>query len=341
MRRLGVAIVALSLLFTLAGRASGASVASTYTPLILHMNATTTIALTFITQTGAGNCPLVNSGSDYVAADFGTATKTAATSCAAYTAGSTYTLSSNVGVEATCTGTCTNFNLSIALATAAQTNVTWQGAGTTLTTTQQTLGTNLPYSSVQVGAIAAQVKTTGITPNTIQQAIVITATANGVTGVSASATINVEFTNQPGISIFFTQDASGVAMTGGAFAAAIDFGTVSAYGALPAGVTRPSVTATNFTVATLFDVNVENGGIASTSYTLQADLASAAPTGLSYKVNTVTLTTTLQTLTTTGAYSTATPYTLDIIINSAAPGSGGPATGSLLADTLNFTATSN
>jgi hypothetical protein len=343
-RRLGVVAVALSLLFALAGRASGASAAapaSPYTPLILHINATTTIALTFITQTGTGNCPLVNSGSDYVGADYGTATKTTATSCAAYTAGTPYVLSSDVGVEATCTGTCTSFDLSIGLATPAQTNVVWQGNGTTLTTTQQTLATGLSYNTVYAGTIAARVTANASTPTNIQDAIVITATAAGVTGVTTTATANIEFSNQPGISIFFTQDPGGVAMTGGAFAAAINFGTVSAYAALPAGVTRPTVTATNFTVATLIDITVDNGGIASTSYTLQSDLAAAAPTGLSYKVNAVPLTTTPATITTTGAYTTATAYTINIIVNSAASGSGGPAIGSALTDTLNFTATSN
>jgi hypothetical protein len=340
-RRLASILVAVSLLFATAGRASVASVASPYTPLILHIDAGTTIALQMIQQTGTGNCTLTNSGSNYVGMDLGTATKTAATTCATYTAGTPYQLASNIGIEATCSGTCTNWNLSIALATPAQTNVVWQGEGTTLTTTPATLATNLAYSSVLVGSLNVQVTTGASTPSNIRQAVSITATANGVTGVTATATVNLEFSNQPGISIFFAQDASGVTMTGGAFAAALDFGTVTAYGTLPAGVTRPTVTATTYTVQTLVDIMVENGGITSSNFTLQSDLQSAAPTGLTYKVNTVSLTTAMQTITATGAYGTFTPYTIGIIVSSSAPGSGGPAVGAALADTLNFTATSN
>ena len=71
---------------------------------------------------------------------------------------------------------------------------------------------------------------------------------------------------------------------------------VSAFGPLSGGVTRPSVTAANFTVRTIFDVQVVQGGLNSTTYTLTANLAAAAPTGLSYKVDAVTLTTVAQTI---------------------------------------------
>ncbi|MBV8151519.1 MAG: hypothetical protein JO101_06455 [Candidatus Eremiobacteraeota bacterium] len=135
-------------------------------------------------------------------------------------------------------------------------------------------------------------------------------------------------------------DASGVAMTGGAFDAAVNLGTVEAYGSLPAGVSRGAVTAT-YTVSTPVDIDVELGGFASSNYTLQANLAAAAPTGLSYKVNATTLTTSAQTVTTTGSYNTNQAYTLGVIISTAAPGAGGPSVGTALTSTIDFTATAN
>jgi len=135
---------------------------------------------------------------------------------------------------------------------------------------------------------------------------------------------------------------SGVTMAGGAFDASIDFGTVQAYGGtLSTGVTRSNVTTSSYTVSTPIDITVGIGGLVSSNYTLQADIASAAPTGLTYRVDSVTLTTSMQTITSTGAYNSAVLHTIGIVISSSAPGSGGPTVGSLLSDTLNFTATSN
>jgi hypothetical protein len=121
----------------------------------------------------------------------------------------------------------------------------------------------------------------------------------------------------------------------------VGFGTVSAFGPLSAGVTRPSVTAANFTVRTIFDVQVVQGGLTSPSYTLSANLAAGAPTGLSYKIDAVTLTTTAQTIQTNGAYSTDVAHNLDLIVSTAASGAGGPAVGAPITTTINFTATAN
>lgn len=333
--------MALGLLLSTAGRASNASADPAYSPLILHMNGTTTLTVALIQQTGTGDCTLTNSGSSYVGMDLGSASTTTSTSCASYTSGSTYKLNTNVGIEVTCAGTCTTWSLAINLSSAAQSGVVYKAEGTTLSTTPTTLATGLAYSSVLVGGIEVDVTPGGSTPSNIQTSIVVTATAAGVTGVTATGTMNAELANRPGISIVFNQDASGVAMTGGAFAADLDLGTVSAFGTLPTGVTRPSVTASNYTVATIVDIDVENGGVTSSNYTLQSDLQAAAPTGLSYKVDTTTLTTSLQTITTTGAYGTNAAHTISIVISTSAPGSGGPVTGSALSDTLNFTATAN
>ncbi|HET9839422.1 MAG TPA: hypothetical protein VFR84_14420 [Candidatus Angelobacter sp.] len=169
-----------------------------------------------------------------------------------------------------------------------------------------------------------------------------------VSGVSmaaqttATGVINGTLVNKNGISLVFDTDPAGVTLgAAGTSAASANFGNVSAFGPLSAGVTRPSVTAANFTVRTIFDVQVIQGGLNSTTYTLAANLAAVAPTGMNYKVDTVTLTTTSQTVQTNGAYGTDVPHNLDLVVSTAAPGAGGPAVGTPITVTINFTATAN
>lgn len=159
---------------------------------------------------------------------------------------------------------------------------------------------------------------------------------------TATGTINATLINKNGIAIVFNSDAAGVALgNNGSSAATLDFGTISAFGALAAGVTRPSVTAANYTVRTIFDVQVTQGGLASVSYTLAANLAAAVPTGFTYLVDGVSLTATSQTVQTNGTYTNNIPHNLDLRVLTAAPGAGGPAVGTPLTTTINFTATAN
>ena len=88
-------------------------------------------------------------------------------------------------------------------------------------------------------------------------------------------------------------------------------------------------------------MQVVQGGLNTTTYTLAANLAAAAPTGFSYKVDTVPLTTTAQTIQTNGAYNADVPHNLDLIILTAAPGAGGPAVNTPVTTTINFLATAN
>ncbi len=159
---------------------------------------------------------------------------------------------------------------------------------------------------------------------------------------TATGTINATLINKSGITLVFDTAPGGVALgANGTSAASANFGIVSAFGPLSAGVTRPSVTAGNFTVRTIFDVNVIEGGLASANYTLTANLAAVAPTGFSYQIDAVTLTTAAQTVTTTGTYNADVAHNLSLVISTAAPGSGGPAVGSPITSTINFTATAN
>ena len=159
---------------------------------------------------------------------------------------------------------------------------------------------------------------------------------------TATGVINGTLINKNGISIQFDSDPAGITLgADGTNAATANFGTVSAFGTLAAGVTRPSVTAANFTVRTIFDVQVIQGGLNSLTYTLTANLAAAAPTGMNYKVDAVTLTTASQTVQVNGVYNTDIAHNLDLVVSTAAPGAGGPAVNTPITTTINFTATAN
>jgi hypothetical protein len=246
-------------------------------------------------------------------------------------------------VEATCSGTCTNWKLGAALSSTAQTGTTWQIGGRTLSTTVTNFTTTINYNTPTDETFDISVKTNGSSaPENLQQAIVFTATAGGPSAATATATLNSELINSPGISIFFVSDPAGVPLTGGAFNAAVNFGTVQAYGGtLATGVTETQLTSSSYTLATDVDIDVEKSGITSSNYTMQASLATATPAGIQYAVNGVTLTTTAKTVTSTGTYASDEPYTLGLIVSTAGSSAGGPVVGSPLSDTLDFTATAN
>jgi len=177
--------------------------------------------------------------------------------------------------------------------------------------------------------------------NMITMALLLTGAA-AFAQTTATGVINATLVNKNGISLVFDTDPGGVALGAtGTSAASANYGNISAFGALSAGVTRPSVTAANYTVRTIFDVQVIEGGLVSPSYTLTANLAAVAPTGFAYKVDAVTLTTVAQTISTTGTYNADVAHNLDLVVSTAAPGGGGPAIGTPLTATINFTATAN
>lgn len=159
---------------------------------------------------------------------------------------------------------------------------------------------------------------------------------------TATGTINATLINKSGISLVFDTDPGGVSLGNtGSSAASLNFGAISAFGPLSPGVTRPTVLAGSYTVKTLFDVQVIQGGLTSPSYTLSAQLAAAAPTGFTYAVDAVTLTTAAQNIQTNGTYNTDVQHSMNLTVSTAAPGAGGPAVGTALTSTINFTATSN
>jgi len=159
---------------------------------------------------------------------------------------------------------------------------------------------------------------------------------------TASGTINATLINKSAIALVFDTDPGGVTLgASGTAAVTANFGTVSAFGPLSAGVTRPSVTAATFTVRTIFDVQVIEGGLNSTGYTLTAALQGGTPKGFTFAIDAITLTGAAQTIQANGSYNTDVPHNLDLIISTASPTAGGPNVGTLTSQTINFTATAN
>jgi len=159
---------------------------------------------------------------------------------------------------------------------------------------------------------------------------------------TATGTINATLNNRNGIALVFDTAPGGATLGAtGTSSVTLDFGAISAFGPLSAGITRPTVTAASFTVSTVFDVKVTQGGLNSSSYRLLANLAAVAPAGLSYKVDAVTLNTNQQTVQNNAAYGNDIAHNLDLVVSTSAPGAGGPAVGTPLTATINFTATAN
>jgi hypothetical protein len=182
--------------------------------------------------------------------------------------------------------------------------------------------------------------------NTISRAALVTLLLAGVSlfaqNPTTGGTINATLNNRNGIALVFDTDPAGATLGAtGTSAITVNFGTISAFGPLSAGITRPAVTAASFTVRTVFDVKVTQGGLNSNSYRLLASLAAVPPTGLSYQVDAVTLNTNQQTIQNNAIYGNDIAHNLDLVVSTAAPGAGGPAVGTTLTTTINFTATAN
>lgn len=151
---------------------------------------------------------------------------------------------------------------------------------------------------------------------------------------TASGTLTVNATISSSIAMVFNTDASGVALTGaGSNAATLNFGAISAYGALAGNVSR-TVGATSFTVSTPFDVHVDKSNSSSANYTLKAQLGTADAVN-TWALGATTITNAAQsTLTAVGAYGADSPYTLGLTV----PFSN---TAASISNTINFVATAN
>lgn len=174
----------------------------------------------------------------------------------------------------------------------------------------------------------------------MKKLIVIFAAALMMTSLAAAqtatGTLNVTATVNSSINLVFNSDASGVALTSGAGtnAASLNFGNVSAFGAVAAGVTRTAA-ATNFSVSTPVDVLVSQANSASANYTLTTQLSTADATN-TWAANGVTFTSaTAGTAITTGSYGSNVAVTLAITIPFTTT------SGTTISNVVNFTATAN
>ena len=153
---------------------------------------------------------------------------------------------------------------------------------------------------------------------------------------TSSGTLAVSADLASAINLTFVTDGSGVALTGsGTNAAALNFGTVSRYGAVPTNVAR-TIGASAFTVSTPFDISVTKSNTASANYTLSAVLETVDATN-AYTVDTIALPTSPTapvSLTVVGAYASNASHTLGLII----PFSE---TAASISNTIDFLATAN
>lgn len=154
---------------------------------------------------------------------------------------------------------------------------------------------------------------------------------------TASGALTVTATVNSSINLVFVHDTNGVALTSGegTSTATLDFGNVSAFGALPINVSRPSVTATNFTVSTPVDVVVTSANSSSANYLLKVELNNPRGTE-TWAANGVAFdSTAAQTAVSAGTYGSKVPVTLALTIPFATT------SGTTISNIVNFTASAN
>lgn len=334
------AVFLLGFLFFLAAPAASlfpaAAQQSAYTPLVVRINAASSMGL--VMNQDAGACSIAGTGTSSGFMNLGYGTDAAASTCGTWTSG--FHIITSFSINATCTGTCGgNYDVTASLSAAPPLpGEQWDISGKGLTTNPTSVASHLAYgtnSSLPFELILATCEQGGVSRGLLQTQINITATANVKGGPSATVQLSAQFLCSPGIALVFVQDPSGAAISSSGNQASLNFGSISRSGSLPAGETRLNVTANGYTVRTPVDIDVENDGVTGTSYTMRAALAAASPTGVNWAVNGVTLTAVLQTVATAGSYNTNQAYNIDVIVTNSA------AVGTPLSDTLDFTATAN
>lgn len=160
--------------------------------------------------------------------------------------------------------------------------------------------------------------------------------SSGAIAQTASGTLTVTATVNGSIQLVFNSDAAGVALSSGAGtnAATLAFGNVSAFGAVAAGVVR-STAANSFTVSSAVDVLVSKTNSASANYTLKAQLGAADAVN-NWTVGGVAVTSAAAaTVTATGAYASNSNFPVAITVPFTT------ASGTLISNTINYTATAN
>lgn len=148
--------------------------------------------------------------------------------------------------------------------------------------------------------------------------------AGGTLQVTGSVTSSMSLT---------IESAGGTSSGTGTSAASTALGNISKYGSAPTGFSLARG-ASNWTLSATVGVKVAKANLTSSDYTLTADLNSAPATGIVWKLNGNTLSTSASTLTSSGTYGSTGSYGWDIVVADSA------ATGAI-DNIINFTATSN
>jgi hypothetical protein len=150
---------------------------------------------------------------------------------------------------------------------------------------------------------------------------------------SSSGTLTVTGTVESSINLTI-QSAGGTTSGTGAAAANSALGSISKYSAAPAGFTLARG-ASDWTLSSTVGVKVEKANLASTNYTLTAQLGSAPATGVVWKLNGSALGDASQTvLTSDGVYAATGSYNWDIVVADSAAAAA-------IDNSIAFTATSN
>jgi hypothetical protein len=172
--------------------------------------------------------------------------------------------------------------------------------------------------------------TNRIVLTSVLSAFALAGLANAQTG---SGTLGVTATVDGSINLTFVTDASGLAVTGTTTStASLPFGHVQMYGGtVPAGVTKTVSGTTSFSLATPFDVRVDLANSASTTYTLNATLATADAVNKWFIGATDISSAAAFALTAAGEFGTAVPYTLKITVPASEAGG-------LITNSIGFTA---
>lgn len=166
--------------------------------------------------------------------------------------------------------------------------------------------------------------------------LTLTLTIGAQSAGAVTGTVAVTATTEGSVAMTFVTDVAGITLgASGTDAAAIAFGTVSAFGAAPpTGVTRTVNGTTSWSLSTPFDVVVQaaNGPGEEGTYTLSAGLQTSDLVN-DWTVGGTTLDTSPTVLTGTGAY-VSTPYVLQLTIPFTA-------TAGTITNTINFEAVAN
>ncbi|MDQ3280686.1 MAG: hypothetical protein M3Q69_04665 [Acidobacteriota bacterium] len=158
----------------------------------------------------------------------------------------------------------------------------------------------------------------------------------GTTAFADSGSGTLQVTGTVASSVNLTiQSAGGTTGGTGTGAATSALGTFSKYGTTPTGFTLARG-ASSYTLSSTIGVRFDKANLASTDYTLTAQLQDPVASGVTWKLKDLTVSDSgATTLTSSGTYNSTASYNWDIVIADSA------ASGTNIDNTINFTATSN